>query len=379
MAPTANNPPYDLWPFKGDYRKINEKLEEKNWEQDLQGTSLSEAWEILTEKLIQLVEENVRVSKVSSAADPKNPYVSHQYMVAIKKKHTKWQKYLHNKSDPNHKIARNNVITELRISKYNYENDLAAKIKTDNKLFWSYVRSKMKTKSNIGQFELPDGSYTNDNQEKAEILSSYCASVFAVEGPEALPEFEDRNLAEPVANIDINGTNIAKAIDKLKASKSQCPDQIHPKLIKESKDPLNKPLEIIFKKSLENSQLPSIWKQGNVTAIFKSGQKTKPENYRPISLTSVLGKLLERLIRDILVKHMEENNLFSKAQHGFITKRSCSTQLLELMEELTETLDSNGDVDIIYIDFKNAFDKVPHKRLLKNFGDMTSKGKYTAG
>ena len=217
-----------------------------------------------------------------------------------------------------------------------------------------YVRSKMKTKSNIGQFELPDGSYTNDNQEKAEILNSYFASVFAVEGPEALPEFEDRIFAEPLIDIDINETNIAKAIDKLKASKSQGPDQIHPKLIKECKDPLIKPLQIIFKKSMENSQLPSIWKQGNVTAIFKSGSKTKPENYKPISLTSVPGKLLERLIRDILVKHMEENNLFSKAQHGFMTGRSCSTQLLELMEELTETLDSNGDVDIIYLDFKKS-------------------------
>ena len=71
------------------------------------------------------------------------------------------------------------------------------------------------------------------------------------------------------------------------------------------------------------------------------------------------------LIRDILVKHMEANNLFSKAQHGFITGRSCSTQLLELMEEITETLDSNGDVDLIYLDFKKAFEKVPHKCLLK--------------
>ena len=114
----------------------------------------------------------------------------------------------------------------------------------------------MKTNSNIGQFELPDGSYTNDNQEKAEILNSYFASVFTVEGPETLPEFEDRNFAEPVTNININGTNIAKAIDKLKASKSQGPDQIHPKLIKECKDSLVKPLEIIFKKSLKivNSQ-----------------------------------------------------------------------------------------------------------------------------
>ena len=71
------------------------------------------------------------------------------------------------------------------------------------------------------------------------------------------------------------------------------------------------------------------------------------------------GNLFERLIRYILVKHMEENS-FSNAQREFVTGRSCSTQLLELMEELTETLDSNGDVNIIY-----SFDKVPHKRLLK--------------
>ena len=72
---------------------------------------------------------------------------------------------------------------------------------------------------------------------------------------------------------------------------------------------------------------------------------------------------------------MEENNLFSKAQHGFVTGRSCSTQLLELMEELTEILDSNEDVDMIYLDFSKAFDKVPHKRLLKKLWDYGIRGK----
>ena len=96
------------------------------------------------------------------------------------------------------------MITELRRSKYNYEKDVFVKIKPDNKLFWSYVCSKMKTNSNIGQLELPDGSYTNDIQEKADILNSYFASVFAVvEGSEALPYVEDRNFAELVSNIDI--------------------------------------------------------------------------------------------------------------------------------------------------------------------------------
>ena len=114
----------------------------------------------------------------------------------------------------------------------------------------------------------PDGSSTNDNQEKAEILNNYFASVFAEEGSEALPDFEERNFVEPLTNIEINETKSIKTIDKLKASKSQGHDQIHPKLIKECKDSLKKPLEILFKKSMENSQIPKIWKQGNVTAIF---------------------------------------------------------------------------------------------------------------
>ena len=110
-------------------------------------------------------------------------------------------------------MARNNAISELRRSKYSYEKGLASKIKTDNKLF-----SKIKTKSNICQMELPDGNYTNDNQDKAEILNSYFASVFEMEGTEVLPDFDERVFAEPLTSIVINATKISKAIDKLKAS-----------------------------------------------------------------------------------------------------------------------------------------------------------------
>ena len=122
--------------FKGNYKKISEKIHECNWRQNLQELSLPEAWETLTEKLIQLIEENVPVRKVSNDAGMKNPYVSCQCMVAIKQKHTKWQKYLHNKTEHNYtqyKVARNYVITELCRSKYNYEKDLAAKIKVIEK------------------------------------------------------------------------------------------------------------------------------------------------------------------------------------------------------------------------------------------------------
>ena len=107
--------------------------------------------------------------------------------------------------------------------------------------------------------------------------------------------------------------------------------------------------------------------KANVTAIFKKGEKSKAENYRPISLTSVSGKLMERLVRNTIVEHMTSNNLFSESQHSFLKGKSCVTQLLEYLENITEAMDNGKDVDFIYLDFCKALDKIPHRRLLRNW------------
>ena len=264
-----------------------------------------------------------------------------------------------------YKNARNKVKTEMRKSKYTYESDLASKIKADPKLFWSYVRSKLKTQTSLSQLKLPCGTLTNDNNQKAGLLNGFFASVFETEGEEPIPDFPDRDFNEAITTMDISENVILKAISKLKPSKSQGPDNLHPKLIKECSHQLLTPLKEIFSKSLAESKIPDIWKRANVTAIHKSGDKTNPENYRPISQTSVACKLMERLIRDKIVDHMTQNNLFSPYQHGFIPGKTCITQLLETLEEITDAMDQGYDVDIIYLDYTKAFDKIPHKRLLK--------------
>ena len=98
--------------------------------------------------------------------------------------------------------------------------------------------------------------------------------------------------------------------------------------------------------------------------FLNQDQKQKPI-IKPISLTSVPGKILERLIRDEIDNYMKLNNLFCKSQHGFIAGRSGTTQLLEFLEDVTMAQDRGDDVDVIYLDFCKASDKVPHKRLLK--------------
>ena len=141
------------------------------------------------------------------------------------------------------------------------------------------------------------------------------------------------------------------------------PDTLHPRVIKEISTEICKPLKILFQASIDNKKLPTQWKHAQVTAIFKKGSKTKAQNYRPVSLTSIICKLLESIVRDEIIDHMKTNKLFSPKQFGFIGGRSTTLQLLHVLNIWTEILDQGGELDVIYCDFMKAFDKVPHRRL----------------
>ena len=110
--------------------------------------------------------------------------------------------------------------------------------------------------------------------------------------------------------------------------------------------------------------VPVEWKEANIIPLFKKGSRNKSENYRPVSLTSVICKLLARLIKDHMLDFLVRHKLLNPYQHGFLKARSCLTNMLCFLEEITKWLDEGSPVDIIYLDFQKAFDKVPHQRLL---------------
>ena len=114
--------------------------------------------------------------------------------------------------------------------------------------------------------------------------------------------------------------------------------------------------------------VPAVWKTAVITALFKKGSKKLASNYRPVSLTSIVCKLMEKLIRKRIVEHMDKNNLFSDKQFGFLGGRSITLQLLKLIDQSlqwTKIMDEGGMIHAVYMDFMKAFDKVPHKRLLE--------------
>jgi hypothetical protein len=124
------------------------------------------------------------------------------------------------------------------------------------------------------------------------------------------------------------------------------------------------PLKLIFERSLAENIIPVDWKKASVTPIYKNGARTDPGNYRPVSLTSVPCKLLESIIKDEMNEHMDRNKLIKDSQHGFMKGRSCVTNVVEFMEIVTEAVDNGEAVDIFYLDFSKAFDKVPKERLM---------------
>ena len=114
--------------------------------------------------------------------------------------------------------------------------------------------------------------------------------------------------------------------------------------------------------------MPDIWRRAHVCPIYKKGTKGDPGNYRPFSLTCVLCKVMESLIRDMIVEHLSRHSLIRPSQHIFMAGRSTVTNLLAYMETLTKLLDDGHAVDVLYLDFAKAFDKVPHSRLCRGLG-----------
>ena len=157
---------------------------------------------------------------------------------------------------------------------------------------------------------------------------------------------------------------VKQKLKNLNTSKAMGPDGIPSIILKELCNELSLPLCNIFNKSLSEGQVPKDWKTAEVTAIFKKGSKPDPGNYRPVSLTSISCKVLESLVTDQIRTFMETNSLFSKCQHGFRNHRSCVTQLLEVLNDLSKMIEDGDCIDIIYLDFSKAFDTVPHQRLL---------------
>ena len=195
----------------------------------------------------------------------------------------------------------------------------------------------------------------------AEAFNQHFASVFSGDTEEPRPQLP--TISCPVLqDISLSPCEIAAALRSLDVSKATGPDEISARLLKETAEQIAPSLTLLYNKSLETGVFPDEWKLANIVPIHKKDNKDHVENYRPISLLSIISKVLERCVLIRLRDHLLQ--MLDRAQHGFIPGKSCVTQLVEVIVYIGSLLDSGKQTDVIYLDMSKAFDKVQHSLIL---------------
>ena len=327
-----------------------------------------ECWNILKYEIESIIDKFVPFQKQGKRC--RKEHLSKEAIRKIMLKQTMWRVYRRTRKDEDYakyKEALNAATTEIRQSKRSYEQKLACNIKNDSKSFYAYVRSKQNVQDKVGPLEDSAGNIISQGFLMAEDLNGYFSSVFTKEDISSLPvadaKFQGAK-SDYLGPLVVTPELVAKKIKAMKDNKSPGVDGIPPKLLMETVEQISIPLARVFNLSLKEGVVPFEWKEANIIPLFKKGSRNKSENYRPVSLTSVICKLLERLIKDHMVEFLVKHKLLNSSQHGFLKARSCLTNMLCFLEEITKWIDVGSPVDIIYLDFQKAFDKVPHQRLL---------------
>jgi len=353
---------------RADFNGFRSELETVDWNSLFTENDAERNWITLKEKL-KIIEQKYISMKLKR--NKNNPsWFNRDIKDLIHRRERAHKAIIRNPTENNkwnYQNLKRQVKRNIKVAKRNFEKSIADNSKRDPKRFYSYISCKKSVKETIGPIKNINGDKVNNVKEMASVLNNFFASVFTHEltdapNPAVIKEFQEN---EKLTDININDVDLSTYIDKINNNKTPGPDNIYPRELKELKNVLINPLSKVFNDSLSTGKVPADFKIANVTPIFKKGDKSLPSNYRPISLTSIAGKLLESIIRDKIVEHLNDYNLIRDSQHGFRRNRSCLTNLLQFYNTVIEDYDSNSAVDIIFLDFQKAFDTVPHKRLIK--------------
>lgn len=356
---------------KGKYNLILRELRDINWDFEFDNLSAHDAYLRLLEILGPLVDRYVPLT--NGLHPVRIPWQTNPPSSLRLRRKTSWSRYKvaraqsgRHSTDTKQALATFfSVNKELRnfavSSQAAYEKQLAVDMKTSPKLLHSYIRRKKVGCPSVGPLKY-NQMLTDDPATMADMFASSFEAVYTSHAnTNPYPHQTSHTQMDPIL---LQQQDVRDAISILNWDSATGPDDIHPALLKSCSEALVFPLFKVFSLSLSEARLPLIWKTSIVIPIYKKGSHYDPLNYRPISLTSVVCKCLERIIVKHLNSYLESHDILSNHQFGFRSGRSTQDQLLLVYDSITGWFDQGDAVDLILFDFAKAFDVVSHPILL---------------
>ena len=342
---------------RADWPKIKSYLDRVDWESELDTKEPDISWMNFKSILSKIIDKHVPMVNIKT--EFKSPWFDSECFQTCKEKEKLHREFKTNKcpkTEMKFKLCRKEIKNLVKIK-------MRANLCDSNrnrlaKKFWSHIKSASKN-TRVPKTIYLGSKSSSDTKVKADMFNRFFFDQFSEASNYDIDiSFESDNCFD----IDFNIDKIRDILRNIDCNKAQWPDNIHGIIFKTCSNSLARPLSILFKLIYNTGILPIEWKRANVVPVFKKGEKGNVENYRPISLTCISAKVMERIMYDELF--CRTHQLIDSRQNGFLKNNSCAMNMTRLIESVSATLLQDLPTDIIYFNFAKAFGTINHDLIL---------------
>ena len=366
--PSSSAPPRHVWLYnQADFDRANEILSSIPWSEILPPCP-DTSWTIFKELFLRTMHICIP-SKVSFPSTlPPHPWLNNKALRLIKQRNSAFRSAKRSGSTSLlclYRSLRNKVVSYLRKLKSCFFKSLTSNPKS----FWPKIKKLRKSLSSIPSLSFND-VLASTPTSKANVLNSYFSSCFNSSSPPLSSPSSPPPISTPPSLL-CSPDNVLDLILNSPTNIAPGPDGISALMLRNTAHSISLPLSLIFNSSISSCSFPSDWKNAFVVPIPKSSShSSSPSNFRPISLLSIVSKLLERHIFNFLYDFCMSNNLLSNSQFGFRPGFSTESALISVVNSWFSSLDSHKSVCAVFFDLSKAFDSVPHQPLLNSLSSL---------
>jgi len=354
--------------------RMKQEVEKINWDDVYNEVDANNGYDTFIDKFDKLYKKCIPVKKCVMKAHVK-PWITECILNSVKRKNKLYYMYIKHPcpaTAARYKAYRNKLNHVLRVSQRKYIHDRLSQYNCDMKRSWKIINNVIDSKSRFGS--LPDSVWCDEGIISDPVkIASHFNEYFTNIGPKLANSLSKTNVnpvdyiryqgVAPISISLVENVELLKVLEELKDT-SPGHDGFQAKVLRYVKSEITKPLGHILNLSLRQGIFPDKLKHAIVSPIYKSGERTKVENYRPVSVLSVFSKVYERVMYNRLLPYLEINKILYKHQYGFRPGFSTDQALVHVVDNILQALDKKEHLVGVYMDLAKAFDTINHKILL---------------